>query len=61
MKKSEKYLTHKEACEHLEISSATMNRLLVSKRKPILPAHKPMGRWRFYISELDDWIEKRNE
>ena len=55
MKKGEKFLTHKEACEYLDISSATMNRWLAKK---ILPGYKVVGKWRFYISELDDWIEE---
>ena len=58
MNKTKKFLTHKEACEYLEISSATMNRWLAKKK---VPAYKPMGRWQFVRDELDERVNKSKE
>lgn len=55
MKPREKTITLKEACNHLDISETKLRRLLAKNK---IPACKPAGRWRFYISELDDWIQK---
>jgi len=55
MKSKGKSINLKQACEHLGISDMTMRRLL---KTTDIPAYKPTGQWRFYLSELDDWIEE---
>ncbi len=55
MKKHEEPITLKQASNHLKVSESTVRRLLANNN---IPARKPMGRWIFYISELDDWVEE---
>lgn len=54
MKPKEKTITLKEACNYLDISETKLRRLLAKNK---ILAYKPAGRWRFYISDLDDWIK----
>lgn len=48
-------LTLTQACKYLQISEPTMRKLLREKK---IPRHKPAGQWRFFRSELEEWVKE---
>jgi len=52
----ERLLTSKEAAEYLNIHPKT---LAAHARKGKVPAIHMGGRWRFRVSELNQWLDKQ--
>lgn len=57
IKDSERWVTTKDACEHLGVSRQTLLQWVL---KLNLPAHKIGYSWRFKISEINEWVEKHS-
>jgi len=55
---AQKMMTVPEVCEYLQVSRATLYRLL---RRCELPAFRVAKRdWRFAVEDLADWVERQS-
>ena len=56
--RNEQMINTREACKHLLVSEATMRRFL--SRAPVnhIPAYKVGYQYRFYRSELTEWVKE---
>jgi len=50
----DKWLTFKEACKYLQVSSATLYRLVRARK---IPGHKIGRQWGFKKEEIDEWVK----
>ena len=56
---NDEILTLKEACIVLKVSEATLYKWLRERNETGIPAHKVQGQWRFFKTELSDWVEQQ--
>lgn len=54
----ERLMTLEEAMAYLRVSRSTLLRLMCSKK---LTGHKVGGTWRFYVSDVQNCVEKGEE
>lgn len=50
----EKWISSKEAAEHLGINKDTLQRWINNKS---IPCHRVGRLWKFRISEIDNWVQ----
>lgn len=53
MNTAEKWVSMPEICEHLGMGKDTVKKLI---KEQGLPAYKPDKKWKFKISEVDEWM-----
>lgn len=51
---SERWVSSKEAAEHLGVNKDTLQRWINNKS---IPCHRVGRLWKFHISEIDNWVQ----
>lgn len=54
---NERWVSMEEICKHIGVSRDTVKKLI---RTQGLPAYKLDRKWKFKISEVDEWLHKQN-
>lgn len=57
MQEDEKWVSMKQICDHLGFSRDTVKKLINNDG---LPGYKIDRKWKFKVSEVDNWIRTRN-
>ena len=57
MEQNEKWVSMDEICKHLGASRDTVKKMIKVQN---MPAYKIDRKWKFKISEVDEWMHKRN-
>lgn len=57
MEKNERWVSMKEICNHLGASRDTVKKMIKTQN---MPAYKFDRKWKFKISEVDNWMHKQN-
>lgn len=57
MEKNERWVSMEEICTHLGASRDTVKKMIKMQN---MPAYKFDRKWKFKISEVDDWMHKQN-
>lgn len=52
---NERWISSKEAAEHIGVNKDTLQRWITNK---IIPCHRIGRLWKFRISEIDSWIQE---
>lgn len=53
----ERWVSMEEICTHLGVSRDTVKKMIKMQN---LPAYKIDRKWKFKISEIDEWMHKEN-
>ena len=57
MEKSERWVSMEEICNHLGASRDTVKKMVKTQN---MPAYKFDRKWKFKISEVDEWMHSQN-
>ena len=57
MNKDERWVSMEEICNHLGASRDTVKKMV---RMQNMPAYKFDRKWKFKISEVDEWMHRKN-
>ena len=57
MNKDERWVSMEEICNHLGASRDTVKKMVKLQK---LPAYKFDRKWKFKISEVDEWMHRQN-
>lgn len=57
MNNKERWVSMDEICNHLGASRDTVKKMVKTKN---MPAYKFDRKWKFKISEVDEWMHKQN-
>lgn len=57
MNKSERWVSMEEICNHLGASRDTVKKMVKMQN---MPAYKFDRKWKFKISEVDEWMHRQN-
>ena len=57
MEQNERWVSMDEICRHLGASRDTVKKMIKVQN---MPAYKIDRKWKFKISEVDEWMHKRN-
>ena len=57
MEKSERWVSMEEFCNHLGASRDTVKKMVKTQN---MPAYKFDRKWKFKISEVDEWMHSQN-
>ena len=57
MKKNERWVSMEEICKHLDSSRDTVKKMVKTQN---MPAYKFDRKWKFKISEVDEWMHSQN-
>ena len=57
MNKSERWVSMEEICNHLGASRDTVKKMVKMQN---MPAYKFDRKWKFKISEVDEWMRRQN-
>lgn len=57
MEQNERWVSMDEICKHLGASRDTVKKMIKVQN---MPAYKIDRKWKFKISEVDEWMHKRN-
>ena len=57
MEKSERWVSMEEICNHLGASRDTIKKMVKTQK---MPAYKFDRKWKFKISEVDEWMRSQN-
>lgn len=57
MDKNERWVSMKEICDHLGASRDTVKKMVKTQN---MPAYKFDRKWKFKISEVDEWMHSQN-
>lgn len=57
MSDNERWVSMEEICKHLDSSRDTVKKMIKFQR---MPAYKFDRKWKFKISEVDDWMHRQN-
>lgn len=54
---NERWVSMEEICKHLDSSRDTVKKMIKIQN---MPAYKIDRKWKFKISEVDDWMHRQN-
>ena len=57
MNKNERWVSMEEICNHLGASRDTVKKMVKMQN---MPAYKFDRKWKFKISEVDEWMHRQN-
>ena len=57
MYKNERWVSMEEICDHLGSSRDTVKKMVKTQN---MPAYKFDRKWKFKISEVDEWMRRQN-
>lgn len=57
MENKERWVSMEDICTHLGVSRDTVKKMIKMQN---LPAYKIDRKWKFKISEVDEWMHKEN-
>lgn len=57
MPDNERWVSMEDICEHLGVSRDTVKKMIKLQK---MPAYKIDRKWKFKISEVDEWMHKWN-
>lgn len=57
MNKNERWVSMEEICDHLGASRDTVKKMIKLQN---MPAYKFDRKWKFKISEVDEWMHRQN-
>ena len=57
MNKNERWVSMEEICNHLGSSRDTVKKMIKTQG---MPAYKFDRKWKFKISEVDEWMHRQN-
>jgi len=55
--KNERWVSMEEICKHLDTSRDTVKKMVKMQN---MPAYKFDRKWKFKISEVDEWMHRHN-
>ncbi len=58
MAENERWVSMEEICKHLGASRDTVKKMI---KRQNMPAYKFDRKWKFKISEVDEWMHRQNK